>query len=56
MVVSKGCVDDKISCHRDMDPKKYIDKNTGTSTTDNKKRRLLNYMKGGCSRLSEVLI
>ena len=56
MVVSKGCVDDKISCYRDMNPKKYIDKNTGTSMTENKKRRLLNYIKGGCSRLSEVLI
>ena len=45
MVVSKGCVDDKIICIRDIDPKKYIDKKTATSMTDNKQRRLLNYIK-----------
>ena len=67
MVISKGCVDDKISCIREMNPKKYIDKKTGTSMIDDKKCRLLNYIKGSCSftyqttvvnqtRLSEVII
>ena len=35
--------------YRDMNPKKDLDKNIGMSMVENEKRRLLNYIKDGCS-------